>query len=196
MSLAQNGAMGLHQPERGVVADRADVGRGDWRGRSSSASSAPQPDRAGPAHQVAGRPPGLRKTHRHRPPCCHPIPARRVRQRARCWRRASALPIPLWVYPQRCSSRTTFSPLAVKRKCPGLDDARMHRTDRDLVQTVALRRQEAVGRSRRQRVDAISERKAHAPTVVGRARGGGSGKPCADSPKRSLTVRSSRSAGG
>ena len=27
--------------------------------------------------------------------------------------------MPLWVYPSRCSSRTTVSPLAVKRKCPG-----------------------------------------------------------------------------
>ena len=27
--------------------------------------------------------------------------------------------IPLWVYPNRCSSRTTVSPLAVNRKCPG-----------------------------------------------------------------------------
>ena len=53
-----------------------------------------------------------------------------------------------------------------KAEMPGLDDAGMHRTDRNLVQAVAFRRQEAIGRRLRQRVDAISQREAHAPMVV------------------------------
>ena len=48
----------------------------------------------------------------------------------------------------------------------GLDDARMHRADRNLMQAIAFRREETVGRRRRQRVDAISQREAYTPTVV------------------------------
>ena len=48
----------------------------------------------------------------------------------------------------------------------GLDDARMHRADRDLVQAVAFGRQEAVGRRLRQRVDAVSQREPHTPAIV------------------------------
>ena len=52
-----------------------------------------------------------------------------------------------------------------KPEMPGLDNSGMHGTDRDLVQAVAFRRQEAIGRCVRQRVDAISQREAYAPRL-------------------------------
>jgi len=61
----------------------------------------------------------------------------------------------------------------------GLDDAGMHRTDRNLVQAIAFRRQELVTRRHRRGIDSISQREAHVPTIViepgagiGRAVGG------------------------
>ena len=66
-----------------------------------------------------------------------------------------------------------------KAEMSRLDDTRMHRADRNLVQAVAFRGEETVGRRLRQCVDAISQREAHAPAVVvepgagiGRALGG------------------------
>ena len=66
-----------------------------------------------------------------------------------------------------------------KTEMSGLDDPRMHRADRNLVQAVAFSCQEAIRRRLRQCVDAISQREAHAPAVViepgsrvGRALGG------------------------
>ena len=57
-------------------------------------------------------------------------------------------------------------PTGCKAKMSGLDDTRMHGADRNLMHAVALRREETVGRRRRQRVDAITQGKAYTPTVV------------------------------
>ncbi len=53
-----------------------------------------------------------------------------------------------------------------KPEMSGLDDPRVHGTDRDLVHAVALHRQEAVGRRLRSRTDVISQRKSHIPIAV------------------------------
>ena len=53
-----------------------------------------------------------------------------------------------------------------KAEMSGLDDTGMHRADRNLVQAVAFRGQEAIGRRPRQRVDAIPQWETHAPAVV------------------------------
>jgi hypothetical protein len=49
---------------------------------------------------------------------------------------------------------------------PGLDDSRVDGADGNLMQAIAFRRQEAVGRGLRQGVDAISQREARTPAVV------------------------------
>ena len=74
--------------------------------------------------------------------------------------------IPLWVYPSRCFQTDHGLSACREPEMSGLDDSGMHGTDRDLVQAVAFRRQEAIGRRLRQGVDAISQREALAPTIV------------------------------
>ena len=53
---------------------------------------------------------------------------------------------------------------------PGLDDAGMHRPDRDLVQAFAFRRQEGIGRPCGRRLAARTERMLHVPEADDRAR--------------------------
>ena len=144
-ALAQDAAMRVHHRERGVVADRADVAemvgepfelrhqraqivrarrRLDVERRFDRAREGERIGDRAVAGGAAGEPRRLversRRSSAPRCPCAHS--------------RAAA------------SSRTTVSPLAVKRKWPGLDDAGMHRPDRDLVQALALGRQEWIGR--------------------------------------------------
>ena len=87
--------------------------------------------------------------------------------------------MPLWTYPKPLFQPDHGLAAGGKAEMSGLDDTRMHRADRNLVQAVTFRGEETIGRRLRQRVDAIAQWKTHAPAVVvepgagiGRAFGG------------------------
>ena len=158
--------MGVHQREGGVVADRADVAEvvgeplelGHQRAQPRARAAAPR-CRAPPRRR------GRRRAHRR--PCCRP----------RCGRQAWRARVEIGAGHQALDALVHIAEallqahhrLAVggEAEMPGLDDAGMHRADRDLVQALALGRQEGVGRRRR---PALRSRApsgcAHAPAAV------------------------------
>ena len=169
-ALAQHAAMRVHQREGGVVADRADVA--EMVGKPLEfREQRPQPDRAIGHDKLQRRLGGLRKRIG-------------IGDRAVARYASGELDGPLETGSGHQPldalvgvSQPLFQPdhglpAGGKPEMPGLDDSGMHGTDRDLVQAVAFRRQEAIGRRFRQGVDAISQRESVRPNDRDRARGG------------------------
>ena len=186
--------MGLHQAEGRVVADRADVA--EMIGKPLEfRKQRPQPDRAVRHRKLQRRFGGLRK----RIGIGDGAVARYASGELSAALDAGAAHQPLDALvgiSQPLFQPDHGLPAGGKAEMSGLDDARMHGTDRNLMQAIAFRRQEAVGRRRRQRVDAISQAESVRPNGCDRARGGCPASLPPTNPNRSLTVRSNRSAGG
>ena len=163
-ALAQYAAMRVHQGERGVVADRADVAEMVGEPLEFRQQRA-QPDCAVRHDKLQRRLGGLRK----RIGIGDGAVARYASGELDGALETGAGHQPfdtLVGISQPLFQPDHGFPAGGKPEMSGLDDARMHRTDRNLMQAVAFDRQEAIGRRRRQRVDAISQREAHAPTIV------------------------------
>ena len=166
-ALAQHAAMRVHEREGGVVADGADIAEMIGQPLQLGHQRA-QPDGARRRLDCRARPRRRARRRGHRRPCC----------RRRCGRRA-------------CAARSSVAPchqpldalvdiaepllqphhgLAIggEAEMAGLDDAGMHRPDRDLVQALALGRQEGDRRGLRPALAAPSG--ARHPSGRGRAR--------------------------
>ena len=141
--LAQHAAMRQHQAERGIVADGTEIAEvvGDpLQLRHHPA----QRHRARRHIDTQGPPPPLGRTQTHR----------RRWNRRRCGRRCAAARGIGRTLQQRLDAlvhvaQALLQPhhgfaIGGEAEVAGLDDAGMHRTDRDLVQAVAFHRQERV----------------------------------------------------
>ena len=176
-ALAQHAAMRVHQCEGGIVADGADVAEmvGEPLEFCQQRAQKHGAIRHGKIQSDFGR-------ARKRVGVSYGAVARRAAGELDAARETGAGHQPVDALMD--VSKPLFQPdhgLAAggKAEMSGLDDARMHRADRNLVQAVAFRGEETVGRRLRQCVDAIPQWKAHAPAVVvepgagiGRAFGG------------------------
>ena len=186
----------MHQRERSVVADRADVAEmigqplqlGHQRAQVDPRAAAPSTCKRGFGRLREGKRIGDRA-----------VAGSRARQA--CAASSSVAPfirdsMPLCTQPSRCSSRTTVFAIGGEAEMSRLDDAGMHRPDRDLMQPLALRPAGICTGAGLRAGPLITERMPHAPKAKIEPGPRDRAYPSASSPNRSRIARSSRIAGG
>ncbi len=162
-ALAQDAGVGMHQGEGGIVADRADVAQvvgetlqlGHQRAQPGRARRRLDPQ-ARPRRR--GRRPGRRRR------CCRPRCGRELRRPVEIGAGHEPLD-PLVDIAQAFLQPHHRLAAGGEAEMAGLDDAGMDRADRDLMQALAFRRQERIGRCGARR-GPLAQRVAHAPAAM------------------------------
>ena len=188
--LAQHAAMGMHEREGGVVADGADIA--EMIGETLQfGHQRPQPDRARRNLDAERGFDRAGKGKRIGDGAVAGRPAGKLAARSMVGAGHQALDALVDVAETLLQPDNGFAACR-ESKMARLDDAGMHRPDRDLMQALAFRGKEPVGQPPPAAAAATAKRMAARPNGRDRATGGVSGSPCRLQPEQ---VRGPRARG-